>query len=72
MISSNVNTSAPGRREDLTVDQALFVSVTVVQQALDFINSNLADSQLTFESKLMPGGTIGARVKRRRFRDVLM
>lgn len=53
------------------LSELLFVSSTVLQQALDFVDDVLTDNnQLTVQSKYLPGSTIGnlfARLPRSRF-----
>ncbi|KAF8321689.1 hypothetical protein DL93DRAFT_1450232 [Clavulina sp. PMI_390] len=50
--------------EDDMVDQALYVSVSVVQQAIAFLAENkLTPEQLSFPSTFIPGGTIGKHIR---------
>jgi len=45
------------------VEQSLFVSVSVVQQAIDFLDLLTDDSQMAYPSKSLPGGTIGKHIR---------
>jgi len=58
------NICPPDVNEEDMVDQALYVSVSVVQQALTFLaDSNLTPEQLAYGSKLLPGGSIGKHIR---------
>lgn len=54
---SSVNISTPHSSQ---LSELLFVSTTVLQQALDLVDNVLTDNdQLTVQSKYLPGSTIG-------------
>jgi len=56
--------SPPDVNTEDMVDQALYVSISVVQQALAFLaDSQLTSDQLRYESKLLPGGSIGKHLR---------
>ena len=46
--------------KDSNLEQLIDVGVTILNQALDFVNNSLtSDEQLTVHSQYMPGSTIG-------------
>jgi hypothetical protein len=53
----------PYSPEGTLVEQALFVSVSVVQQAIDFLDLLNNDGQLAFPSQILPGGSIGKHIR---------
>ncbi|KAL4068273.1 hypothetical protein V8B97DRAFT_880522 [Scleroderma yunnanense] len=49
------------------LDELIFVSTTVLQQAFDLVNTVLTkDDQLTTQSKFLPGSTIGKHLRHAR------
>ncbi|KAH7924002.1 hypothetical protein BV22DRAFT_1035680 [Leucogyrophana mollusca] len=53
--------------------QLLYVSTTVLQQALELVNNTLtSDDQLTVESRFLPGSTIGKHLRHARDHFVLL
>jgi len=53
--------------EDLSVSAALYVATSILQQALDFLRNSITDeAQLVYESKLLPGSTIGKHFRHTR------
>ncbi|KIK98510.1 hypothetical protein PAXRUDRAFT_134026 [Paxillus rubicundulus Ve08.2h10] len=53
--------------------QLLFVSTTVLQQALDLVNNILTrDDQLTAQSRYLPGSTIGKHLRHARDHFILL
>ncbi|EGN92069.1 hypothetical protein SERLA73DRAFT_191646 [Serpula lacrymans var. lacrymans S7.3] len=68
---SNGSTSDNG--EDSPLSQLLFVSTTVLQQAVDLVENVLTtDDQLTTQSKFLPGSTIGRHLRHARDHFVLL
>jgi hypothetical protein len=46
--------------KDSNLEQLIEVGITILSQALDFVNNSLtSDEQLTVHSQYMPGSTIG-------------
>jgi len=64
-ISANYpDISPPDVTEEDMIDQALFVSVSVIQQALTFLaDSKITSQQLSYPSKLIPGGSVGKHIR---------
>ncbi|KAA1468554.1 hypothetical protein DENSPDRAFT_833894, partial [Dentipellis sp. KUC8613] len=59
----------PGRTEDeaRNLEQLQDVSVKVLEQAVDLLNNSLSsDDQLTYNSKFLPGSTIGKHLRHAR------
>lgn len=57
------DTLTPEDENEMT-DQALYVSISVVQQALSMLEaSKLKDEQLSHPSKMIPGGSIGKHLR---------
>ena len=51
---------ANGDHDPLQLSELLYVSSTILQQALDLVDNVLTDNnQLTVQSKYLPGSTIG-------------
>lgn len=55
----NGNGSGHGHEMEEGAMNMLAVAITVLQQALDFVNGLTSDEQLTFQSTYIPGSTIG-------------
>jgi len=61
-------TSVPnedGKQEETTpLNQLIYTSVTIVQQALTLLNESISsDEQLVYQSRLLPGSTIGKQLR---------
>ncbi|KAH7883820.1 hypothetical protein F5I97DRAFT_1895892 [Phlebopus sp. FC_14] len=73
--SSNAipDTTRTDSDSSLQLTQLLFVSTTVLQQALDLVTNVLThDDQLTVQSKYLPGSTIGKHLRHARDHFVLL
>ncbi len=57
-----VSESMSEATQDASIAAGLYVATSILQQGLDFVRTSLTEeSQLTYQSKLHPGGTIGMR-----------
>lgn len=57
------DTLVPDEENEMS-EQALYVSISVVQQAVSFLDASKLDSeQLAYPSKLIPGGSIGKHIR---------
>jgi hypothetical protein len=59
------NSQSIERSEETTpVNQLIWTSTVLIQQALTLLNENISsDDQLTFQSRLLPGSTIGKQIR---------
>jgi len=70
---SETTESGDHNPEPTQLIQLLFVSTTVLQQALDLVNNVLTqDNQLTAQSKYLPGSTIGKHLRHARDHFILL
>ncbi|KIJ68654.1 hypothetical protein HYDPIDRAFT_106886 [Hydnomerulius pinastri MD-312] len=66
-------TNGDHNSESTQLTQLLFVSTTVLQQALDLVTNVLTDDdQLTVQSKYLPGSTIGKHLRHARDHFILL
>ena len=59
-LSQNDHHRPEDEMKDPNLEQLIDVGITILSQALDFVNDSItSDEQLTVHSQYMPGSTIG-------------
>jgi len=65
--AASSDTMVDDQSDNESVGAALYVATSILQQALDFLNTSITDeAQLVYESKLLPGSTIGKHFRHAR------
>ncbi|KAG9011031.1 hypothetical protein FRB93_003481 [Tulasnella sp. JGI-2019a] len=67
MPSSSITKTVPQEDDHEPMAAALYVAIAMLQQSLDFLQNSITDeSQLVYESKFLPGSTIGKHLRHAR------